>query len=287
MIVHKLGAKGYLNWIPDKWFIQIVYRCDSGEKLNLNNPTKFSEKIQWTKLYDRKPQYKTYVDKFAARDMIREKIGEKYLIPLYNVYDSTDAIEWSKLPKDFVMKCSHDSGSSIICNDKSKLNIEDTIKKLKFHLKRDWFWFAREWAYKGIKPRIIVEKNISEGKNTPDDYKILCFNGKASEIEVHKDRYQKIKLQTYDVHWNHLRVKFEGYGEFEEKLEKPACLDEMISLSEILAEDTIIARIDWYISSGKLYFGEITLYESAGFFGTDDMDWNIRVGKLIDIHKTK
>jgi hypothetical protein len=286
-IIHKLGEKGMLKWISDELYIRIVFRCDAGYALNLEEPSTFGEKIQWTKLYDRKPEYKQYVDKIAVRTLIEQKIGAKYLIPIFQICDEPSQIRWEELPNRFVIKCSHDSASTIICRDKGAINREYVVKKIKKSQKRDWFWYGREWAYKDIKPRIIIEAFLSDNDRTPDDYKVLCCNGKAKEIEVHKDRFDNHGLQDYDTNWKCVCKTFEGYAEFDKGCERPECLEEMLAMSERLAANTIISRIDWYIVEGKLYFGEITLYESAGFFGGASQDWDKKIGGFVELPRTK
>lgn len=282
-IIQKLGKHGLLKWMSDETYLKIVFRCDSGKKLNLTDPKSFSEKIQWVKLYDRKPEYKTFVDKYEVRELIKEKIGEEYLIPLIAVYESVEEIDWDKLPERFVMKCSHDSGTVVICKDKRAFNREEALKKLRYSFARELFWYGREWAYEGVTPRIVVEEFLSHDDQEPDDYKVLCFNGVPKEIEVHRDRFGDHKLQDFDVDWNPVNHDFEGYGKFEVQCEKPQCLEAMLSLSEKLAKETYIGRVDWFIFNGRLYFGEITLYEASGFFGGAFKKWDEEVGAMIKL----
>ena len=152
-------VKGIINrasiLLPDKLFLKKKFRYHTGKKLNLKNPKTFNEKLQWLKLHDRRPEYVTYVDKYAVKDYIKDTIGEEYLIPLIGVYNSVDDINWSQLPNQFVLKCTHGSSSNIICTDKRKLNIKDAKSKLKKWMNKNWFWYGREWPYKNVKPRII------------------------------------------------------------------------------------------------------------------------------------
>jgi len=284
-IVVQLGERGYLKWMSDKIYISIVYWADSYRRLNLTNPVRYSEKIQWVKLYDRKAIYKQYVDKYKVRALIKEKIGDKYLVPMIASYDSIDEIEWDLLPETFVIKCNHGSGANIICDNKSNLDIQLAEKKLRKWMKRDWYWYGREWAYKDMKPKIIVEKYIAGERFAADDFKLICFNGKVHEIEVHMNRYLKHAIQDYDRNWNPIGKGFDGYDTIPNPYRRPICLEEMIELSEVLAEETYISRIDWYIYKEQLYFGEITLYESAGFFGRGSKTepWDLEIGKYIEL----
>ena len=156
-------AKFY--WIvPDKMFLKIKYRIHCGKKLNLKNPQTFNEKLQWLKLYDRKDIYTTMVDKYEAKKYVASVIGEEYIIPTLGVYDKFDEIDFDKLPNQFVMKCTHDSGGIVIVKDKSKFDKEVARKKINKFLKRKFYYTNREWPYKNVKPRIIIEKYMRSRK---------------------------------------------------------------------------------------------------------------------------
>lgn len=281
-IIRTLGVKGWLNGIPDEIYLKLLYWGEMGKKLNLDNPKTFNEKIQWLKLYDRKPEYVKYVDKYEVRDYIRKTIGEKYLIPLIGKYEKVEEIDWDGLPDQFVLKCNHGSGCNVICEDKSKLDIVSAKIDLNHWLKQSWYWFGREWPYKEIEPKIICEKFISDTDTTPDDYKVLCFNGKAKLIEVHIDRFNGHKVDFYDMQWNKTTISKKVC--MSDKLrDQPDCLEEMIRLSEQLSENMRFSRIDWFVVKKKLYFGEITLYESSGLCPYDNEADDYMLGGWIDL----
>src|SRR5690554_3625830 len=152
-----LGSRKFLNFLNDKTYLKLAYYGKMNKKLNLKNPKLFTEKLQWLKLNDRNPLYTELVDKYAVRTYIKEQLGKEYLIPLIAVYDKVNEIEWDKLPNQFVIKCTHGSGSNIICRDKNRLSIKESNKKLKKWMRKNWYWFGREWPYKNVKPRIIIE----------------------------------------------------------------------------------------------------------------------------------
>ena len=281
-VIRVLGDKGLLNWIPDKQYLKLVYWGETGKRLNIIDPKSFNEKLQWLKLNDRKPEYRIYVDKYAVRSYIAETIGEEYLIPLIGVYDKVEEIDWDSLPDKFVLKCTHGSGSNIICPDKNKLNIEEAKKKLKKWMNKNWYWFGREWPYKDVVPRMICEEFISDSNDTPDDYKVLCFNGKAKLIEVHIDRYGDHRQDFYDENWNKTKISQDPpMSDF--VYNKPKKFQEMIKLSEKLAANMIHVRIDWYIIKDKLYFGEITFYDGSGFVSFDDYNDDLLLGSWINL----
>lgn len=281
-MIRTLGRQRWLDWLPDRPYLKLVYWGETGKKLNIDAPVTYNEKLQWLKLYDRKPEYCNYVDKYAVRSYISKTIGEHYLIPLLGVYDKVEEIDWESLPDKFVLKCTHGSGSNIICKDKGNLDIEASKIKLNKWMKKSWYWFGREWPYKNVIPRIVCESFISESDNTPDDYKFLCFNGKVKLIEVHIDRYGSHKQDFYDEEWNKTAISQEGTrSDF--VYEKPPLFEKIIQLSEQLASKIIHVRIDWFVVKDKLYFGEITFYDGSGFVAFDNEKDDCLLGGWIEL----
>lgn len=279
------ASRGYLDWVPDELYLKILYRLWVGKKLNLRNPTTYNEKMQWLKLNDRKEEYRKMVDKYEVRKYIAEKIGEEYLVRCYGVYDNFDQIDFSAFPKKFVMKCTHDSGSIVICKDKASFDKEAAKKKLNRAMKRSYYGAYREWPYKGLKPRIIVEEYLEDGTGKDlIDYKVNCFNGKARFIMTHEERYVRHTQAYYDINWNKMDLTQPYLPDSEGVLERPAQLEKIIELSEYLTKDMYHARIDWYLIKDKIYFGEITFYCASGlepFGGNGDKI----VGDMLDISK--
>lgn len=197
-----------------------------------------------------------------------------------------EEIDWNTLPEKFILKCTHASGANIICTDKNKLNIEEVQKKLKRWLKKNWYWYGREWPYKNIKPRIICEYFLSDTDNTPDDYKVLCFNGKAKLIQLHIDRYGSHKQDFYDIEWNK-RYITQGFENSEIVYKEPKQLKEMIRLSELLSTDIMHVRVDWFIIKERLYFGEMTFFDGSGWAPFDNEKYDYLLGKWIDLDNSK
>ncbi len=263
--INYLGVKGKLNFISDELYLKLIYRARVGEKLNLKNPQNLTEKMQWQKLYDRKEIYHNYVDKFLVRDVIKEKIGEEYLIPLIKVYDNQKQINWDELPDKFVLKATHTSGDVIVCKDKNKLDIDEANDMIEKWYKRDYYPISREWPYKGLKPRVVCEEFLSDEGSVPLDYKIMCFNGKPETIEVNKGRFINHTIEIYDTQWNKLNVYTDDYGYVETLTPKPEKLDEILEIAKKLSEGLIQCRIDLYYVNNKIYFSEITFFSGAGF----------------------
>jgi hypothetical protein len=264
-----LARRGVFNWLPDKEYLKLIYKLTFRKKLDLKNPKTFNEKIQWLKLYDRNPEYSMMVDKYRVRDYVQDKIGEEYLIPLLVVWDNLDKIEFSKLPKRFVLKCNHDSGSIVICKDKAEFDEDAARKKLKKHLKQGTFRYGREWPYKDIKPCIIAEQYMenSEGSGNLVDYKIYNFNGIPRVILVCQDRFNGSGLREdfYTEKWEHIPVSRPNHPNSEKEIEKPKKLEEMLDLSRKLSKNISFVRTDFYIIQDKVYFGEMTFFPTSGF----------------------
>ncbi len=199
-------ALSFGKLVPDKLYLKIFYKKALGKKLDLNNPVTYNEKIQWMKLYYRKKIMTELVDKYEVRKHITKAIGEEYLFPLYGVWDSPEEIDYDALPDQFVLKCTHDSGSVVICKDKSKLDIPAAKAKLSKHLKRNYYWTNREWPYKNVPPRIIAEKYMEDETGELRDFKFLCFNGIAKMIELHSGRFEKHTQDFYDAQWKRLDI---------------------------------------------------------------------------------
>ncbi len=283
-----LNDHGMLNWLPDTVAIKMMYKIKMGKKLQLDNPMTFNEKLQWIKLYDRKDEYIEMVDKYAVRELIKRKIGEDYLIPLLGVWDCAEDIDFEQLPNQFVLKCTHDSGSVIFCKDKNNFDVDAAIKSLKKHLKRSGFTHGREWPYKNVPRRIIAEKYMSDESGCElKDYKVLCFNGEPKLIELHRGRYGIHTQDFYDVNWNRTNISQVGTPNAVDKFPVPESFEQMLELSRILSKGIPHLRVDWYSIYGKLFFGELTFFDGSGFDPFDNPDDDLLLGSWIKLPEKK
>lgn len=275
----------------DKLYLKILFRLKMGYKLNLRNPKTFSEKLQWLKLYDRKPEYTTMVDKYAVKKYVANIIGEEYIIPTIGIWNNPDDIDWDSLPEKFVLKTTHGGGSSgvVICKDKSTFNKEKAIDKLSSSFKSNIYIRYREWPYKNVPKRIIAEKfmEISSAKKNDDlpDYKFYCFGGNPVYCQVIRDRRTKETIDFYDMEWNHM--PFVGLNSAVQNgtnpVEKPICLENMIEVCKKLSKNTPFSRIDLYVIDNKVYFGEITFYPASGLGELKPNEWNYKLGNMIEL----
>lgn len=279
-----LGHRHWFDWMSDELYLKIGYRCYMHKKLNIDNPKTYNEKLQWLKINDRRAEYTTFVDKYAVRKIIKDKIGEDYLIPLVGgPWKTPEEIDFDLLPDQFVLKCNHNSGGIIICKDKTKLNIKDTIHKLKKWLKNNSYPAAREWPYKNVKPLIIAEKYmVDESGYQLKDYKFFCFNGIPKALFVATDRATDTKFDFFDMDFNHLPIK-NGHENSDKPIKKPIGFDEMKEVASILSKGIPQIRVDLYDVNGKIYFGELTMSHWGGTTPFEPEEWDYKFGEWIKL----
>lgn len=276
-----------INWMPDPWFIKLWYRKNMGYFPNLKNPKTFNEKIQWLKLNDRNPLYTSLADKYSVRNYIAKTIGEEYLIELFSVWDSADDIDFDVLPTEFVLKCTHDSGSVIVCRDKEKLDKAAAVEKLKKSYNHNSYDFAKEWPYKDIKPRIIAEKLLRQTE-CPEkgiiDYKFFCFNGKSRFIYISQglENHATANISFYDLDGKPMPFHRSDYKPFDEA-PIPTQMKKMSELADVIATDVgcDFLRVDFYEIDGHIYFSEITFFPCSGVMPIVPSEWDKKIGDMI------
>ena len=284
-----------LKILPDKLYLELMFKRRLGYKLDLKNPKTFNEKLQWLKLYDRKPIYTTMVDKYEAKKYVADKIGEQYIIPTLGVWDDPDEIDFDALPNQFVLKCNHNSGLGMcICKDKSKLDIESVKVELRKGLKQNYYLSGREWPYKNVKRKIIAEKYI-ENFDLGDlrDYKIHCFAGIPKFIQVIGNR--NISAHTgnqmfYTGDWEPAGWSFGDYSPYPNELDEPHQLNKMYEIASSLSMEHSYLRVDLYEINNQIYFGELTFYPGCGLYpynGVYNKETDMMLGALLELPKEK
>lgn len=256
------------NFISDEMYLNLKYALNFEKKLDLSEPKTFNEKLQWLKINNRNSLYTDMVDKYNVRKIVEEKIGEKYLTNLFGVYNNFNEIDFDFLPKEFVIKCTHDSGGLIICKDKSTLDMKYARKKINDSLRNNFFYGSREWPYKNVIPKIIVEQYLGDNLI---DYRFYCFNGKikliyqyVNESSLDGTKPEPKYCNIYDENWNLLPIR-QAYPASTKKYKAPKKLDEMKKIAEKLAINIPFIRVDFYIVNEKVYFSELTFFPGAGF----------------------
>lgn len=278
------GHKGFFNWLSDKKYLEIGYRIKMGEKLNLNNPQTFNEKLQWLKLYDRKPIYTKMVDKIEAKKIVASIIGDDYIIPTLGVWDTFDEIDFYKLPKQFVLKCSHDSGGLVICRDINKFNVNAAKQKITGCLNNNFYLAQREWPYKDVKPRILAEKYMEDAATHElRDYKFFTFDGIVKALFIASDRQvegEETKFDFFDADFNHLPFT-NGHPNANVTPAKPQKFELMKTLAEKLSKGIPHVRVDFYEVNGNVFFGEMTFSHWSGFTPFVPAEWDKIFGDWI------
>lgn len=277
-----------LSFLSDEVYLKLFYKTVTGRKLNLNNPVLFSEKENWLKIHNRNPEYKKLVNKLTVREIVAKEIGEGHTFPILGVWDSFDDIDFNKLPNQFVLKCNHDSGGAKVIHDKSKLTtveIKDLRKHFRSRLKHDFYYAGREWPYKGMERKIFAEEMmVSDNPEDKDltDYRFFCFNGEPEILFVGTDMSQNWHFDWFDMDFNKLDI-FSIHPSDGKELKKPSKFEEMKTIARKLSKGKPFVRIDLYQINGKVYFGEETFFHGGGLCLFSPIEWEKKLGDLVDL----
>ncbi|PWJ36992.1 teichuronopeptide biosynthesis TupA-like protein [Fibrobacter succinogenes subsp. elongatus] len=280
----RLAILNFLSFIPDEWMIKIQYRIKTGRKLNLQNPQRFTEKMQWYKLFYRDPLMKTCVDKYDVRGYIKSLGLEAILNECYGVFDNAEDVDFNQFPQKFVLKDTLGGGgtSVIICNNKTEAN----LKNYRVQMRR-WIHsstgknFGREWVYENRKHRIIAEKFIDSipEKGGLIDYKFMCFQGKVNFVIVLADRIMGVSAGCglFDVDFNRLPCNELDETPLTRDVPKPSNYNEMIKIAEKISSRFPLVRVDLYNQNGAILFGEMTFFDSSGYqlYNPDSFDFEL------------
>lgn len=282
--------KKLVGLIPSKLWISYRFKVRTGEKMDWKNPKTFNQKLQWLKLYNRRPEYTTMVDKYEVKKYVAERIGEEYIIPTLGVWDRFEDIDFDALPDQFVLKCTHDSGGLIIVRDKSKLDKEAARKMFRVALNRNHYSVNREWPYKNVKPRIIAEQYMEdESGNGLRDYKFFTFNGETRFLYLSEglENHATASISFYDLEGNEMPFRRSDFKPFEKTPPMPANFADMVVLSNRLAKqvDAPFVRCDFYSINGRVYFSEITFFPCGGALPFEPAEWDKTLGEWIKLPK--
>jgi len=280
-----------LFWVPDMMMLKLQYRIKMGRSINTKNPQRYTEKLQLYKAHYHNPEMLECVDKYTVREFVKRRLGtDKYLNTLFQVADTADGIDFDSLPNKFVLKTTDggDGANVLVCTDKSKLDIDETIRKVNSWRNKKYYIVSREWAYKGAKQsRVIAEAYLEDDANADgsiDDYKFLCFDGKFRYLWVDKDRFSHHKRGFWDENLQFLQGVYSDWPTFDGNgIDLPENIQEMIELSEKLAAGFPFARIDWYNIKGKITFGEVTFYPWSGYVQYTPDSFDFELGKYFNI----
>lgn len=287
-VVFVYGINGGFHFLNDVQYNKLLYRMVFRKKLNLDKPESFTEKICWLKLNNYHPYYTGMVDKLEAKKYAGEKIGQQYITRTIGVFNSFDEIDFCMLPDKFVIKTTHDSGGIYICKAKKELDIDKARYIISKSLKKNYYYSGREWAYKSVNPRVIVEEYLENNREGVHDYKIWCFNGEPLYVQYITGR---IGDSTYEGFYN-LEWMLQNFSYhnpiMKEPVKKPECLDELLELARALAKDVPFLRSDFYVlDDGSIRFGEMTFYPMSGFETWKPKEMDKILGDKLDISKVQ
>lgn len=280
-----LASRGLKGDVPGDEFLRRVYRFHMNRELNLDDPVTYTEKLQWLKLYDHRPEYSVMVDKYAAKEFVAERIGEEYIIPLLGVWDSVEDIDFENLPQRFVLKTTHDSGGIVICKDKAKLNIPAAKKKLNRFMKREYYRCNREWPYKNVPHRIIAEPYMEDSRcGELRDYKFFTFGGEPKVLYIAQGRGsgEETVADFFDMDFRHLPFTID-HDMAPAPPEKPENFELMKAFAAKLSEGTPQLRVDFYEVDGKVYFGEMTFFHCSGMAPFHPEAWDRTFGDWVTL----
>ncbi len=276
--------------VPEARALTALYRRRTGRQLDLHNPQTLNEKIQWLKLYDRKPEYQVYADKLAVRQPVAARIGEQYLIPLLRVYEHPRQMKEADLPAPpFIVKTNHDSSGGIIVRSAAELDFAQIQAFVQNNFRTNHYYNTREWQYKHIQKRILIERLLQDAEGSiPNDYKFNCFAGKVEFIYCSVDREGRNYRKIYSRDWQPTGMTWTDFGKADKKfagpdIPPPKHLDKMIALAETLAAEFSYVRIDLYNVDGQIYFGEITQHHGGGFEEIIPYERDLHYGSLVQL----
>lgn len=274
------AARGFYKSISDKEYLEKLFKLRLGYDPDLSNPRTFNEKMQWLKLYDRKPLYSTLVDKYSMKAWVGAHIGEQYVIPTYAKWDNVEEIDVSLLPEQFVLKTNHDCGGIVICHNKTEFDLSSAKKRLRKHIKRNYYWNCREWPYKNVKPCVFAEQYL-EGIEW--EFQTWNFNGAPKLIAAIHEPHGINEKKFYDTEW--VEVPFvSSQPKLKHGVSKPDELAAILSASKIAAQPTVFTRVDFIKTvDGQLRLGEITLFPAGGFVKWDPRCWDDEIGSWLSM----
>lgn len=289
-----LFACGGVQKLSDKNWTKVVWKLKTGKRIHLSKPKGFNEKLQWLKLYDRNPKYTMMVDKYLVREFVADKIGEKYLVPLLGVWDNAEEIDFDKLPKQFVLKCNHNSGEGMcLCRDKSRLNVAEIKKEINVALGHNYYLEEREWPYKNVCPKVIAEEymvdtTIDNTRWSFVSYKFYCFNGEPRFFFVEVDDISTGKkgaalLSFFDLEWNPAAFYRTDHAPIPLEIEHTEHFEEMVSIAKRLSANIPFVRVDLFIINNKIYFSEMTFFPGGGFGLFSPEEWEEIIGSWIKL----
>lgn len=281
LLLFSLMAKTSHLW-PDKLYVRLLYWIHVGGGINYSKPATFNQKMNWSKIYDRNPLYTELADKYKVKQYVKDRLGEKAVVPCYGVWKCFDNIDFANLPARFVLKCTHDSSGAIICRDKGTFDYDGAKKRVNRSLATNYYWTLREWPYKNIPHRIIADEFLDDGSGHElQDYKFWCFNGEPRVMYI-TNKGKHVYENFYDMDFRPLDINH-GFERRQPEYLRPAGFELMKEYAAKLSEGMPFVRIDFFEVNGHVYFGEFTFYDWAGLKPFKTLEWDKEIGRWIKL----
>lgn len=285
-----LRSKGLTNWVSDEAHIRMLYYHEFGTWPDLRHPKRFSEKLQWLKLHDRRAEYTQMVDKYAVKQFVADRIGKEFVVPTYESWLNASDISLDNLPDRFVLKTNHDSGGVLVCNNKSRFDLESAQAFMEKHLKVNYYYGCREWPYKDISPLIFAEQYLDLGDDGDDaassgmiDYKFYCFNGEPRFLYVSQGltNHATACMSFLDLNWTFAAFRRSDYEPLEYLPKKPSSYEKMLEIAQCLSSGIPFVRVDLYEFDNQPMFSELTFSPCGGFMQFIPDEWDYKIGELL------
>jgi hypothetical protein len=209
--------------------------------------------------------YGYFADKHLVKSLIGTMLGEEYVIPSLYVSATGDGLENFYSAERYIVKPTHSCHQVIIT--KGSLTSAQ-VTRAKHWLKSTLFQFTREYTYRCLEPKIIIEPLITYRGDVPPDFKFFMARGRCFLIQIDGQRFgDRPTRDFYTSDWEKLDLLMRE--EAGAPIPAPAELPEMLRISEKLGSMFDFARIDLYLSDHGIKFGEITLTPGAGHYTFD------------------
>jgi len=260
----------------DRAAIIKLYRDYCGREPDLESPVRFSEKLQWLKLNNRDPIQTILADKHAVRAYLTERGYGDLLCRQLGCVEDAGAVDFDALPDRFVIKAAHASGWNLICADKASLDRKHARKLMAAWLRQGIYWNGREWPYRDMPHRLVIEEYLSDASGGLRDYKFYCFNGEPRFVQANSGRLAREHAQNfYSLDWQILPFGKDLKPRPDIDIPPPPALDRMIEIARDLSSGHPYIRVDLYNLDDRIVFGELTFYPASGLpdFIPDEQDF--------------
>lgn len=272
-------------WLPNKLYLSLYYRIRLHRFPNLKNPIRYTEKLQWLKLYYHRQDLTHWVDKCEAKALAADIIGNEHIIPTYGVWDKFDDIDFDALPNSFVLKSTNGGGGCgvYICKNKKELDKAKARQRIELSQRSDIYKTLKEWPYKSVSHKIIAEQYMEDESGELRDYKYYCFHGEPKVMFVASNRYSNHNYNFFDMQFNKLPITSVMGAPSVESFQKPALFEEMKNIARKLSSGFPHVRVDLYCCNNTIYFGELTFFDTSGFDNMNSDKWDLIFGEWLSL----